>query len=43
MRSPQTLSEADQRRVAAWAADYAERAFDSETPEDGSSPIARIL
>lgn len=37
MRSPQTLSEADRRRVAAWAADCAERVlevFESEAPDD---------
>lgn len=37
MRSPQTLSEADRRLVAAWAADCAERvlaAFESEFPGD---------
>jgi hypothetical protein len=36
--SPQTLSEADRRRVAAWAADCAERVlhlFEAEKPEDG--------
>lgn len=38
MRSPQTLSEADRRLVAAWAADCAERAlalFEAEAPSDG--------
>ncbi len=37
MGSPQTLSEADRRRVAAWAADCAERvlgAFEAEAPAD---------
>lgn len=37
MRSPQTLSEADRRVVAAWAADCAERAvaiFEAEAPGD---------
>jgi hypothetical protein len=37
MRSPQTLSEADRRRVAAWAADCAERVlglFEAEAPTD---------
>jgi hypothetical protein len=37
MRSPQTLSEADRRRVAAWAADCAERVlevFEAEAPDD---------
>lgn len=37
MRSPQTLSEADRRRVAAWAADCAERVlglFEAEAPAD---------
>lgn len=37
MRSPQTLSEADRRRVAAWAADCAERVlevFETEAPDD---------
>src|SRR5579885_2736617 len=36
--SPQTLSEADRRIVAAWAADCAERVlglFETEAPEDG--------
>ena len=36
--SPQTLSEADRRIVAAWAADCAERVlglFEAEAPEDG--------
>jgi hypothetical protein len=36
--SPQTLSEADRRAVAAWAADCAERVlavFESEAPGDG--------
>lgn len=35
--SPQTLSEADRRRVAAWAADCAERVlpfFEAEAPDD---------
>lgn len=38
MRSPQTLSEADRRLVAAWAADCAERVlglFEAEAPDDG--------
>src|SRR5690349_14197436 len=38
MRSAQTLSEADRRTVAAWAADCAERVlglFESEAPGDG--------
>ncbi|MGK9148477.1 hypothetical protein KXS11_12695 [Plantibacter flavus] len=38
MPSPQTLSEPDRRRVAAWAADCAERVlpvFEAEAPEDG--------
>ncbi len=38
MRSPQTLSEADRRLVAAWAADCAERVlglFETEAPGDG--------
>ncbi|MGI8715099.1 MAG: putative immunity protein [Solirubrobacteraceae bacterium] len=38
MGSPQTLSEADRRIVAAWAADCAERVlklFEAEAPEDG--------
>ena len=38
MGSPQTLSEADRRIVAGWAADCAERAlgfFEAEAPEDG--------
>ena len=38
MGSPQTLSEADRRLVAAWAADCAERAlplFEAEAPGDG--------
>ena len=38
MNSPQTLSEADRRVVAAWAADCAERVlglFEAEAPEDG--------
>jgi hypothetical protein len=38
MRSPQTLSEADRRLVAAWAADCAERVlwlFEAEAPGDG--------
>lgn len=37
MRSPQTLSEADRRTVAAWAADCAERVlglFEAEAPQD---------
>lgn len=37
MRSPQTLSEADRRLVAAWAADCAERVlplFEVEAPDD---------
>lgn len=37
MRSPQTLSEADRRLVAAWAADCAERVlglFHAEAPDD---------
>ena len=37
MRSPQTLSEADRRLVAAWAADCAERVlglFEAESPAD---------
>ncbi len=37
MRSPQTLSEADRRFVAAWAADCAERVlglFEAEAPTD---------
>lgn len=37
MRSPQTLSEADRRLVAAWAADCAERVlglFETEAPVD---------
>lgn len=37
VRSPQTLSEADRRRVAAWAADCAERVlglFEAEAPND---------
>lgn len=37
MSSPQTLSEADRRLVAAWAADCAERVlglFEAEAPED---------
>ena len=37
MRSPQTLSEADRRVVAGWAADCAERAlglFEAEAPKD---------
>ncbi len=37
MRSPQTLSEADRRVVAVWAADCAERAlglFEAEAPRD---------
>jgi hypothetical protein len=37
MRSPQTLSEADRRRVAGWAADCAERVlgvFEAEVPGD---------
>ncbi|HEX8790887.1 MAG TPA: hypothetical protein VF765_08030 [Polyangiaceae bacterium] len=38
MRSPQTLSEAERRIVAAWAADCADRVlglFEAEAPEDG--------
>src|SRR5919197_1093222 len=38
MGSPQTLSEADRRLVAAWAADCAERVlglFEAEAPDDG--------
>jgi hypothetical protein len=38
MRSPQTLSEADRRTVAAWAADCAERVlpiFEAAAPGDG--------
>ena len=38
MGSPQTLSEADRRLVAAWAADCAERVlglFEAEAPNDG--------
>lgn len=38
MASPQTLSEADRRLVAAWAADCAKRVlllFEAEAPEDG--------
>jgi hypothetical protein len=38
MGSPQTLSEANRRLVAAWAADCAERVlwlFESEAPDDG--------
>ncbi|TAN25099.1 MAG: hypothetical protein EPN30_05455 [Actinomycetota bacterium] len=38
MRSPQTLSEADRRAVASWAADCAERVlgmFEAEAPDDG--------
>src|SRR4051794_12743370 len=37
MRSSQTLSEADRRRVGAWAADCAERVlpvFEAEAPDD---------
>ena len=37
VRSPQTLSEADRRLVAAWAADCAERVlgiFEAEAPDD---------
>src|SRR5947207_12335484 len=37
VRSPQTLSEADRRLVAAWAADCAERvlgSFEAEAPAD---------
>ena len=46
MRSPQTLSEADRRLVAAWAADCAERVlglFEAEAPIDNRprSAIAR--
>jgi hypothetical protein len=45
--SPQTLSEADRRIVAVWAADCAERVlglFESEAPEDGRprDAIARL-
>lgn len=38
VRSPQTLSEADRRLAAAWAADCAERVlalFEAEAPDDG--------
>lgn len=38
MRSPQTLTEAERRLVAAWAADCAERVlplFEAEAPHDG--------
>ena len=38
MRSPQTLTEADRRLAAAWAADCAERVlalFEAEAPDDG--------
>ena len=38
MPSPQSLSEADRRQVAAWAADCAERVlvlFETEAPADG--------
>jgi hypothetical protein len=38
VRSPQTLSEADRRLVAAWSADCAERVlpiFEAEAPDDG--------
>lgn len=46
MASPQTLSEADRRIVATWAADCAERVlplFEAEAPSDGrpSDAIAR--
>ncbi|MDA8316452.1 MAG: hypothetical protein M0010_14975, partial [Actinomycetota bacterium] len=37
VRSPQTLSEADRRLVAGWAADCAERVlglFEAEVPDD---------
>ncbi|WP_396327848.1 putative immunity protein [Jatrophihabitans lederbergiae] len=37
VRSPQTLSEADRRLIAAWAADCAERVlgiFEAEAPDD---------
>ncbi len=37
MRSPQTLSEPDRRRVAGWAADCAERVlevFEAQAPDD---------
>ena len=37
MTSPQTLTEADRRRVAAWAADCAERVlgvFEADAPSD---------
>ena len=42
-RSPQTLSEADRRRVAAWAADCAERVlglFEAEAPDDARPRVA---
>ncbi|MGH2870950.1 MAG: putative immunity protein [Solirubrobacteraceae bacterium] len=47
MRSPQTLSEADRRIVAAWAADCAERVlglFEAEAPGDSRprDAIARV-
>jgi hypothetical protein len=45
MRSPQTLSEADRRLVAAWAADCAERVlglFEAEAPGD-DRPRALIV
>ena len=47
MPSPQSLSEADRRLVAAWAADCAERVlvfFETEAPTDGRprDAIARI-
>ena len=44
MRSPQTLTEADRRLAAAWAADCAERVlalFEAEAPDDGR-PRAHI-
>ena len=43
MRSPQTLSEAERRLVAAWAADCAERVlglFEAETPADDRARAA---
>ncbi len=43
MPSPQTLSEADRRIVAAWAADCAERVlwlFETEAPEDSRPRVA---
>ena len=47
MPSPQSLSEADRREVAAWAADCAERVlvlFETEAPADGRprDAIARL-